>query len=99
MLFKVCTGWYYYLNYKVTTKVRGGLIMALSHKMLRIKQEKGIESKVLTMMIGDLQRITAALRFAQEIWIAPIETAISTWLLWRQVGPASLAALAIVLSE
>ncbi|KAI0444796.1 putative ATP-binding cassette transporter [Xylaria telfairii] len=92
----VCTGWYYYLNYKVTTRVRGGLIMALSHKMLRIKQEKGIESKVLTMMIGDLQRITAALRFVQEIWIAPIETAISTWLLWRQVGPASLAALAIV---
>ncbi|KAI0490109.1 putative ATP-binding cassette transporter [Xylaria cf. heliscus] len=93
----VCTGWYYYLNYKVTTKVRGGLIMALSHKMLKVKQEKGIESKVLTMMVGDIQRITAALRFAQEIWIAPIETGISTWLLWRQVGPSSLAALAIVL--
>ncbi|RYC61385.1 hypothetical protein CHU98_g4815 [Xylaria longipes] len=93
----VCTGWYYYLNYKVTTKVRGGLIMAISHKMLKIKQEKGIESKVLTLMIGDIQRITSALRFAQEIWIAPIETAISTWLLWRQVGPASLAALGIVL--
>ncbi|KAI0459697.1 putative ATP-binding cassette transporter [Xylaria acuta] len=93
----VCTGWYYYLNYKVATKVRSGLIMALGHKMLKMKQEKGIESRVLTMMIGDLQRVTAALRFAQEIWIAPIETAISTWLLWRQVGPASLAALGIVL--
>ncbi|KAI0404995.1 putative ATP-binding cassette transporter [Xylaria palmicola] len=93
----VCTGWYYYLTYKMTAKVRGGLIIALSHKMLRIKQDKGIESKVLTMMVGDVQRITAALRFAQEIWIAPIETGISTWLLWRQVGPSSLAVLGIVL--
>ncbi|KAI1736568.1 putative ATP-binding cassette transporter [Xylaria scruposa] len=93
----VCTGWYYYLNYKVTTKARGGLIIAISHKMLKVKQEKGIESKVLTLMISDLQRITSALRFAQELWIAPIETGISTWLLWRQVGPASLAALGIVL--
>ncbi|KAI0187341.1 putative ATP-binding cassette transporter [Xylaria flabelliformis] len=93
----VCTGWYYYLNYKVTTKARGGLIIAISHKMLKVKQGKGTESKVLTLMISDLQRITSALRFVQEIWIAPIETGISTWLLWRQVGPASLAALGIVL--
>lgn len=67
--------------------------------MLRIKQEKGIDSKVLTLTISDMQRITAALRFSQEIWIAPIETGIGTWLLWRQVGPSSLTALGIVLSE
>ncbi|KAJ3553202.1 hypothetical protein NPX13_g10939 [Xylaria arbuscula] len=65
--------------------------------MLRIKQEKGSESKVLTLIIGDLQRITQALGFAQEIWIAPIETAVGLWLLWRQVGPSSLAVLGIVL--
>ncbi|KAJ8113248.1 hypothetical protein ONZ43_g5194 [Nemania bipapillata] len=35
--------------------------------------------------------------FAQEVWIAPIETGIGTWLLWRQVGPSSLTALGIVL--
>ncbi|KAI0109485.1 putative ATP-binding cassette transporter [Nemania sp. FL0031] len=93
----VCTGWYYYMTFKMTTRVRGGLVTALSHKMLRIKQDKGVESKVLTLMISDIQRITAALRFSQEIWIAPIETAIGTWLLWRQVGPTSLTALAIVL--
>ncbi|KAI1152199.1 putative ATP-binding cassette transporter [Nemania diffusa] len=93
----VCTGWYYYMTNKTTAKVRGGLITALSHKMLKIKQEKGIESKILTLMISDVQRITVALRFAQELWIAPMETAIGTWLLWRQLGPSSLTALAIVL--
>lgn len=87
------------MTFKMTAKVRGGLITALSHKMLRIKQEKGTESKILTLMVGDIQRITVALRFAQEVWIAPIETAIGTWLLWRQVGPSSLAALGIVLGE
>ncbi|TGJ80985.1 hypothetical protein E0Z10_g7773 [Xylaria hypoxylon] len=97
MRLKVTTGWYYYVTYKMTTMVRGGLITALSHKMLKIRQKKGVESKILTLMISDLQRITAALGFAQEIWIAPIETAIGTWLLWRQVGPSSLAVLAIVL--
>ncbi|KAI0415678.1 putative ATP-binding cassette transporter [Xylaria grammica] len=93
----VATGWYYYATAKMITKVRGGLIAALNHKMLKIKQEKGNESKILTLMIGDIQRITVALGFAQEIWIAPIETAIGIWLLWRQVGPSSLAVLAIVL--
>ncbi|KAI1425294.1 putative ATP-binding cassette transporter [Xylaria sp. FL1777] len=93
----VTTGWYYYVLSKITTKVRGGLVTALSHKMLKIKQGKGAESRVLTLMIGDIQRITAALGFSQEIWIAPIETAIGTWLLWRQVGPSSLAVLGIAL--
>ncbi|KAI3332644.1 putative ATP-binding cassette transporter [Ustulina deusta] len=60
----VTTGWYYYVTYRMTIKVRGGLIMALSHKMLKIKQEKGAESKVLTLTIGDLERITAALGLA-----------------------------------
>ncbi|KAI1275205.1 putative ATP-binding cassette transporter [Xylaria sp. FL0933] len=93
----ITNGWYYYVTYKMATIVRGGLIMALSHKMLKIKSEKGIESKVLILMIGDVQRITSALGFAQEFWIAPIETAIGTWLLWRQVGPSSLTVLGIVL--
>ncbi|KAI3332296.1 putative ATP-binding cassette transporter [Xylariaceae sp. AK1471] len=93
----VSNGWYQYMTNKCVTKIRGGLITALSHKMLKIKQEKGVESKVLIMMIGDIQRIIGALGFAQEIWISPIETAIGTWLLWRQVGPSSLTALGIVL--
>ncbi|KAI0506235.1 putative ATP-binding cassette transporter [Xylaria bambusicola] len=93
----IATGWYYYVTYRMTTKVRGGLIMAISHKMLKIKQEKGAGSKVLTLIIGDLQRITTALGFAQEIWIAPIETGVGLWLLWRQVGPSSLTVLGIVL--
>ncbi|KAI1116845.1 putative ATP-binding cassette transporter [Nemania sp. NC0429] len=93
----ICTGWYHYVTNKMTAKVRSGLITAISHKMLRIKQEKGVESKVLTLTISDIQRITTALRFSQEIWIAPVETGIGTWLLWRQVGPSSLAVLGIVL--
>jgi ATP-binding cassette, subfamily C (CFTR/MRP), member 1 len=87
------------MTYKMTARVRGGLITAISYKMLKIKQVKGIESKILTLMISDIQRIVPALRSSQEIWIAPIETGIGTWLLWRQVGPSSLAALGIVLGE
>jgi hypothetical protein len=99
MRLEVSNGWYQYMTSKCSTKIRGGLITALSHKMLKMKQQQGVESRILTLTIGDIQRIVGILGFVQELWISPIETAIGTWLLWRQVGPSSLAALGIVLSK
>jgi len=66
--------------------------------MLRLRQEKGVESKVLTLIIGDVHRISTVSAAVHEFWIAPIETSIGVWLLWRQVGPASLAVLAVAAS-
>src|SRR4051812_26022078 len=67
--------------------------------MMRLRQEKGIESKVLTLMISDVQRIMGALAYGHEFWVAPIETGLATWLLWRQIGPSSLTVLGIALSK
>ncbi len=66
---------------------------------MHLRQEKGVEAKVLTLMITDAQRIMNALVFGHEFWIAPIETGIATWLLWRQIGPSSLTVLGIALSK
>lgn len=90
------TGWYWSLSYKNVTKIRGGLVDGVSQKMLRLGQQHGTESKVLTVMINDVFRITSTLAFSHEIWVAPIETAIGTWLLCRQVGPSGLVVLGII---
>ncbi|KAI4863021.1 putative ATP-binding cassette transporter [Hypoxylon rubiginosum] len=91
------TGYYWHLSYKCVTKIRGGLLDAIFQKTLRLKQEKGVESKILTLMISDVHRIVTTLAYVHELWTAPLETAIGTWLLWRQVGPSSLTILGIAL--
>lgn len=63
--------------------------------MLRLRHEKGVEAKVLTLVIGDTHRISTVSAFMHEFWATPIEAGIGTWLLWRQVGPASLTVLAV----
>nr|A0A8J9WHR9.1 RecName: Full=ABC-type transporter phomO; AltName: Full=Phomopsin biosynthesis cluster protein O [Diaporthe leptostromiformis]BDA39144.1 ABC transporter [Diaporthe leptostromiformis] len=92
----VSTGWYWSLSYKNVTKIRGGLVDGVSQKMLRLSQQHGTESKVLTMMINDVYRITSTLAYAHELWVAPIETAIGTWMLCRHVGPPGLVVLGII---
>jgi hypothetical protein len=67
--------------------------------MLRLRHEKGVEAKVLTLVIGDVHRISTVSAFVHEFWAAPIEAGIGVWLLWRQVGPASLAVLAVAASR
>ncbi len=79
--------------------VRGGLVDSIFEKMLKLRQDKDIESKALTLMIADVQRIMSALSFIHEIWAGPLETAIATWLLWRQVGPSSLTVLVLSLGS
>lgn len=66
---------------------------------MRLKQEKGVESKVLTLVIGDGHRIAESLAWGHEFWVAPIETSLATWLLWRQIGPSSLTVLGIALRK
>jgi ATP-binding cassette subfamily C (CFTR/MRP) protein 1 len=80
-------------------KVRGGLMGTISDKMMRLRQEKGVDSKVLTLMISDVQKIIGALAYGHELWVAPTETGLATWLLWRQIGPSSLTVLGIALSK
>lgn len=86
------------MSYKCVTKLRGGLIAGISDKMMRLQQEAGLESKVFTLIIADVQKITGALAYLHEIWAALLETGLATWLLWRQIGPSSLTVLGIALS-
>lgn len=67
--------------------------------MFRLRHEKGVEAKVLTLMVSDLQRIVTSFVFIHDLWSSPVDTALATWLLWRQIGPSSLTVLALALGE
>jgi hypothetical protein len=77
--------------------VRGGLVDVVFDKMLRLREEKELESKALTLTINDAQRISTSLTFLHEVWAGLLETGLATWLLWRQVGPSSLTVLGLAL--
>ncbi|KAF2277337.1 putative ATP-binding cassette transporter [Westerdykella ornata] len=88
---------YWQLNYKAVIMVRGGLVDSIFEKILKLKEDKDLESKALTLMISDVQRIVSSGAYFHELWAALVETGIATWLLWRQVGPSSLAVLGLAL--
>ncbi|KAI0109014.1 putative ATP-binding cassette transporter [Nemania sp. FL0031] len=93
----VSTAWYTHLNYKCAAKIRAGLLDAISHKMLHITPEKGSESKVLTLMVNDVQRIAMNMPFVYDLLVVPIEVGVGLWLLYRQVGPSSLTVLGLAI--
>ncbi|KAI1123876.1 putative ATP-binding cassette transporter [Nemania abortiva] len=93
----VSTAWYTHLNYKCAAKIRAGLLDAISHKLLRIVPEKGSESKVLTLMVNDVQRIAMNMPYVYDLAVVPIEVGIGLWLLYRQVGPSSLTVLGLAI--
>lgn len=79
--------------------MRGGLVDGVSQKMFRLRKEKGLESKVLTLMVTDMQRIVTSFMRIHDLWSSAVDTALATWLLWRQIGPSSITALALALGE
>jgi len=87
------------LCWKCAAKIRGGLVETINAKMLRLKFEKGVESKVLTLIINDAWRMVVGMAFPHDLWAAIVETSIGTWLLWRQVGPGSLAVLGVAIGK
>lgn len=66
-------------------------------KVLRLREDKEMESRALTLTINDAQRISTSLTYLHELWAGLLETGLATWLLWRQVGPSSLTVLGLAL--
>ena len=71
---QVADGWYRHLSYKIVAKLRAGLTDAITQKLLRLRLEKGLESKVLTLMVTDMQRVCQAFVSMHDLWSAPVDT-------------------------
>ncbi|KAG9248121.1 P-loop containing nucleoside triphosphate hydrolase protein [Calycina marina] len=82
----ICTGRYQHLTYRLITMTRGALISLIYRKTLQLKLTALGDSKPVTLMSTDVQRIASGLEFMHDAWAAFIEVPIALWLLQRQLG-------------
>jgi hypothetical protein len=77
--------------------VRGGLVISIFDKILELRPDSSIESRAVTLMISDVQRIDQGLRHIHEVWAGILETAFATWLLQQQWGPSCFTMIGLAL--
>ncbi|SMR50997.1 unnamed protein product [Zymoseptoria tritici ST99CH_1E4] len=94
----VANGWSRALVYRWVADSRALYIDLIFQKLSRLAPcDDGVEALALTLMSSDVQRVVVASSFIHELWAAPLEAGLATWLLWRELGPSSATALALAL--
>lgn len=71
--------------------------MAIFSKMLRLPEDASTESRAMTLMVADVQRIATGLSYLHEVWAAVVEAAIFTYLLQDRVGAPSLTVVGLAI--
>lgn len=89
--------WYWHQVNRSVTMIRGGLVIVLFDKLLRLAESPATEAQVVTLMFSDTQRVMTAMNYFHELWAGVLDTAIATWLLYRKTGVASFAMLAVTI--
>lgn len=79
--------------------VRGGLVCAVSEKMLKLNATSAQKDAGFTLISTDVERICQCLRNIHETWANIIELGIAIYLLARQLGAACIAPVVIVAGE
>ncbi|RAK71485.1 P-loop containing nucleoside triphosphate hydrolase protein [Aspergillus fijiensis CBS 313.89] len=82
--------------YRVVSMMRASMIdMMFGHIM--VMRDSEIESSApVTLMNADIERISSGLRYIHDVWACIVEIPIALWLLWQQLGIASIAPIVVV---
>jgi ATP-binding cassette subfamily C (CFTR/MRP) protein 1 len=83
-------GQHQHLTYRAITMMRGQLISALYDKATNMSITSVDPTASLTLMSADIERIDMGWRTMHEMWSNLLEIGIAVYLLWRQLGVASL---------
>lgn len=73
-----------------------GLVTAIYTKATKTRVTSEEDSAALTLMSTDLERIRMGFRSIHDIWASVIEVALSSWLLYVQLGAAFVVPIAVV---
>lgn len=93
--FKVSTGQYQHITYRVITMARGGLISMIYSKTTDLSITSVDPAASLTLMSADIERITTGWQTMHEIWANVLEVALAIYLLERQLGAACAIPIAV----
>ena len=77
--------------------VRGALISAIYSHTLELSLPNLNQSAAVTLMSSDVERVCVALQPIHNLWASPIEIALATWLLQREIGIALLGPLFVTM--
>ena len=93
----VSTALYRYLDQRFLTSLRACLVSSVYMTTTELGIAAPDASSSLTLMDSDVSVIGSGLAILHECWANPIEAAVASWLLYRQIGVAFLAAVMVVL--
>ncbi|KAF2030694.1 hypothetical protein EK21DRAFT_65006, partial [Setomelanomma holmii] len=91
----VAQGRYWHHTYRTITMFRGGLICAVSEKMLKLDATYTRIDVGFTLINTDVERMCQSLRNMHEVWANVIELGIAIHLLARQMGAAFVAPMVL----
>lgn len=75
------------------------MVSLIYERTLEVQAGVYDESKALTLMSTDIDRLIMSLTAVCEIWARVVEMAIGIWLLERQLGWVCVAPIVVVISE
>lgn len=85
----------WYLHRRTLTMIRGALVVEIYRKTLTIKGDNSNESSAVTLMSSDIERINNGLLSLHDFWACIIQVAVSSWMLYRQLGLVFLAPIGV----
>ncbi|KAI1310106.1 ABC transporter [Xylaria venustula] len=94
----VSTSVYQYQNYRLVSRIRGGLVAQIYQRTLQTRTSEMGEVTAITLMGTDVERLANGMKVFHEVWGSLLDIAIATWLLALQLSVSTLAPLVLVLA-
>lgn len=79
--------------------LRGNLIELIYSKTMVLEAATIEESAPITLMSADIERIYTGLRFLHDSWASLLQIPLALYLLWRELGVASMAPLGVAICK
>ncbi|PWY75050.1 ABC transporter [Aspergillus heteromorphus CBS 117.55] len=92
----IVTALYWYLHERALFMLRACLVSAIYERTTQKQISAQDDKAAVTLMSTDVERVQMGLMQLHEFWANPLQVAIVSWLLQRQIGTAFVAPLIVV---